>query len=96
MNRNIRKSPGDGSDGSPPSEAWLFAQAILGNPIPSPDSIDMAGQTKREHLEWLATISPRHEAELRKLLGEEAERRRQREQLEWLATMGIFKLALST
>ncbi len=34
MHRDLRKQPGDGSDGSPPSKAWLFAQTLLGKPVP--------------------------------------------------------------
>ena len=38
MDRNFRKSAHDEADASPPSEAWLFAQALLGKPIPNPAS----------------------------------------------------------
>ena len=36
MKRQSQTHSGLPSDGSPPSAAWLFAQAILGNPIPNP------------------------------------------------------------
>jgi hypothetical protein len=46
---------------------------------------------ERELLEWLASISPRHEAELRRLRRAEAEaeakKRHERELLEWLASI---------
>jgi hypothetical protein len=32
MPLNLSKQAEDGSDGAPPSEAWLFAQAILAHP----------------------------------------------------------------
>ena len=86
MNRNFRKEVApEGAGASPPSEAWLFAQAILGKPIPSASQAEADARAKREQLEWLAQISPEHESQLRSLLGAEAEARRQRKQLEWLA-----------
>jgi len=45
-------------------EAWLFAQEILGRPIPRPPSA-AAARRDREQLEWLASISDRHAAECR-------------------------------
>src|SRR5262249_34315604 len=55
--------------------------------IPNPAAAEAKVRAEREHLEWLAQISPRHEHLLRKLQSEEAEARRQREELEWLATI---------
>jgi hypothetical protein len=85
MHRNLRKQPCDGSDGSPPSEAWLFAQAILGKPIPRIVSPETAARAKREELERLAQFSSRHAGELRSLQAAEAQARHDRELLEWAA-----------
>lgn len=85
MRRDLLKHPGDGSDGSPPSEAWLFAQAILGKPIPRIVNPRMEARVKREQLERLAHISPSNAEELRRMQSAEAEARRQRELLEWCA-----------
>jgi len=79
-----KKTAGGASD-SPPSEAWLFAQAILGKPVPNPYQARDDARVERERLEWLAQISPRHAGQLRRLQSAEAEARRQRELLEWLA-----------
>ncbi len=87
MAHDFRKGPVDGADCSPPSEAWLFAQALLGKPVPSASATQADARAEREQLEWLAHISPRHQQELQRLRGAEAEARRQREQLEWLATI---------
>jgi hypothetical protein len=75
MHRNSRKKPADGSDGLPPSEAWLFAQAILGKPIPRIISPLAQAKAKREELERLAQFSSRHAEELRQLQSAEAEAR---------------------
>jgi hypothetical protein len=85
MDRNFTKNNADGPGASPPSEAWLFAQALLGKPVPSPSRERTEARASREQLEWLAQISDRHAAQLRALQSAEAEARRQREQLEWLA-----------
>jgi hypothetical protein len=87
MNRNLGRKPAPEVDASPPSEALQFAQALLGKSIPNPAAAKAEARIERERLEWLATISPRHEQELRRLQSAEAEARRQREQLEWLATI---------
>jgi hypothetical protein len=71
------------STGPPPSEAWLFAQELLGNPVPASAGHDPAAEL--EYRQWLAQISPRHEEELRKRRSDEHEARRKREHLEWLA-----------
>ena len=86
MDRNFRKPARDEADASPPSESWLFAQALLGKPIPNPASAQADARAKREHLEWLASFSTEHAAQLRRLQSEEAEARHQRELLQWLAT----------
>jgi hypothetical protein len=85
MYRNLPKRPGDGSDGSPPSEAWLFAQAIQGKPIPKIVSPGTQSRGKREDLERMAQFSSRHAEELRRLQGAEAEARHKRAILEWAA-----------
>jgi hypothetical protein len=71
--------------GQPPSEAWLFAQELLGNPVPASAGHDLAAEL--EYREWLAQISPRHEEALRKRRHDEHELRRKREHLEWLAAV---------
>ena len=86
MDRNVRKQAAPEGDGaSPPSEAWLFAQALLGKPIPSASAAEAEARRQRERLEWLASISDRHALELRRLQSAETEARRDRERLEWLA-----------
>lgn len=70
---------------SPPSETWLFAQAILGRPIPSILSAEVEAKTRRAELERLAPFSPRHARELRVLQAGEAQARRSREVLQWAA-----------
>lgn len=60
--------------GQPPSEAWLFAQELLGNPVPASAGHDSSAELK--YREWLAQISPRHEEELRKRRSDEHEARR--------------------
>lgn len=71
--------------GPPYSEAWLFAQQLLGNPIPDPQVAARNGSEDRAKLEWLAAISPRHAEELRRLENQDAEARRKREALIWAA-----------
>jgi hypothetical protein len=86
MDRGFRRDTApDGVGASPPSEAWLFAQALLGKPVPSPSRARTEARANREQLEWLAQISDRHAAQLRALQSAEREARRQHEQLEWLA-----------
>jgi hypothetical protein len=85
MHRNLRKQPVDGSDGSPPSEAWLFAQAILGNPIPRVVSPEARSRAEHEELQRLAPFSSRHAEELRRRQAAESEARHDREVLEWSA-----------
>lgn len=69
----------------PYSEAWLFAQELLGNPIPDPQVAARNGSEDRAKLEWLAAISPPHAEELRRLENQGAEARRKRESLIWAA-----------
>jgi hypothetical protein len=70
---------------SPPSEAWLFAQAILGNPLPDPRAADAHSRHERELLEFAASISDRARDELRRVQADEAQARRDRDLLEWVA-----------
>jgi hypothetical protein len=84
MDRYFRKQPADGSDASPPSEAWLFAQAVLGKPVPSPFRAEAEARARREHQEWLAQISPEDARQVRGQLSEEAEAKAQQELLEWV------------
>ncbi|MBI2826027.1 MAG: HNH endonuclease [Planctomycetia bacterium] len=69
----------------PPSEAWLFAQAILGKPIPRIVSPETRAREKREELERLVKFPSRHAEELRTLEAAEAEARHDREVLQWAA-----------
>jgi DNA-directed RNA polymerase subunit F len=85
MERNFRKTPAAGAGASPPSEAWLFAQAVLGKPVPSPFRAEADARARREHLEWLAQISPEDARRVRGQLSEEADAKAQRKHLEWLA-----------
>jgi hypothetical protein len=85
MDRYFRnESAPEGPDGSPPSEAWLFAQAVLGNPVPSDSEAEAEARAKREQYEFLEQIAPERARELRGQLCEEAEARANREQLEFL------------
>ncbi len=86
MDQSFRKQLAPkGAGASPPSEARLFAQALLGKPVASPFRAEADARAKREQLEWLAQFSTEHESQLRSLLRQEAEARRKREQLAWLA-----------
>ena len=66
-------------------DAWLFAQAILGRPIPQAIGANVKSSARREELEALAPLSARHARELRKLQNDEAKAGRDRELLEWAA-----------
>lgn len=44
-----RDRPTEATSTLPPSDAWLFAQALLGNPVPN--------YSEQEHLEWVAEIT---------------------------------------
>ncbi|HEV3137785.1 MAG TPA: hypothetical protein VGZ26_07765, partial [Pirellulales bacterium] len=85
MHRNVSNQPGDGSDGKAPTEAWLFAQAVFGNPIPKIVRPEVVARAKRAELEQLARISSRHAEELSSLQYAEAAARHDRELLEWAA-----------
>src|SRR5947209_8100811 len=85
MYRNRSTSPGDGSDGSAPSESWLFAQAILGKPIPRLLSPQAKARGEREELEHLAQFSSRHADQLRRLQAAEAAASHDREVLQFAA-----------
>jgi hypothetical protein len=70
--------------GSTPSDAWLFAQALLGN-VPLTVSEPGANPgAKREHLAWLAKVSTEHQRRVRGLLEAEADARKRQDHLEWL------------
>lgn len=83
MDRNSNST--DCSDDSPPSEAWLFAQAILGRPISQVVPPGVRAKARHAELERLAPLSDRHAQELRDLQGAKAKARRDRELLEWAA-----------
>jgi hypothetical protein len=67
------------------SEAWLFAQELLGNPILEIHAAAGRASEERAKLAWLAEISPRHADELRRLENQDIEARRNRESLIWAA-----------
>lgn len=83
MDRCI-KTTEDAGD-SPPSEAWLFAQAILGRPTPQAVRPEIKARIRRAELEKLAPLSDRHAQELRNLQAAERDARRNRELLQWAA-----------
>jgi hypothetical protein len=85
MHRNSSTESGDGSDGSPPSEAWLFAQAILGKPLPCIASLRAASRAKRKELERQAYLARRLANGRHEPPPSDAELRHQREILEWAA-----------
>jgi hypothetical protein len=88
MDRRFRTDSAAARAGEPArSEAWLFAQAIRGRPIPDPAAAGRQGRAEREQSEWLAGISTDHEEQLRKLESAEADARRGRKQLEWVASI---------
>ncbi|MGD9722012.1 MAG: AHH domain-containing protein [Pirellulales bacterium] len=70
----------------PPDEAWVFAQTLLGRPIPSPSAVRAEARAKREQLAWLASISRRHEQQLHDELSRRSATIEDRERLEWLAS----------
>ncbi len=69
----------------PPSEAWLFAQAILGRPISRIARPEAKTNAQCEELGRLARLSCRHAEELRKVRSTDASARHNRELLEWSA-----------
>ena len=79
------RKPAEVADDTPPSETWLFAQLMLGQPIPRIVSPQAKAKAHREELERLSRFSSRHAEELRKLESAEAEARRDRERWEWAA-----------
>ncbi len=85
MDSYFRKGPADGSGTSPPSEAWLFAQAVLGRPVPSASRAEADARARREHLELLAAISPEDARRVRGRLSEDVDAKAQQELLEWVA-----------
>jgi len=88
MNRNFGGSSALPADGSAPSEAWLFAQAILGNPIPNlSQHLPKSADSRRRQLELLAESSTEFAEELRQLDVAEVKARQDRELLEWAAAI---------
>jgi hypothetical protein len=68
-----------------PTEAWLFAQVLLGRPIPPIVGPEAKARAERQDLECRAAYSPRHAAKLRSVQAAETEARRKRAVLEWAA-----------
>ena len=79
MRRSFRGETTDRNPPCRPTEAWLFAQALLGNPIPTAFGAEAEAKRNREQLEWLAGISTRHEEELRQVQAPEAQAPRPRD-----------------
>jgi hypothetical protein len=70
---------------SPPSEAWLFAQTILGRPIPRVVTPTIKARTSRAELERLAQFSFKHAQVLHRVEAAQRDARHNRELLEWAA-----------
>jgi hypothetical protein len=85
MNHSFQTETAGGTCASPASDAWLFAQALLGKAAPSASSAAADERAKREQLTWLANISSEHESQLRRSLSEESDATADRAQLQWLA-----------
>ncbi len=68
---------------SPPSEAWLFAQAILGRPIRPVIRPEIKAKAHRAKLERRAHFSSRHVQELHDLQATQRDARHDRALLEW-------------
>jgi hypothetical protein len=68
-----------------PTEAWLFARLIRGEPIPPIVNPEARARAKREELERLAQLSSHHAEELSRIEIAETEARRERESLQWAA-----------
>ena len=85
MNRYRRDDDLQEPDEKAPTEAWLFAQAILGKPIPKIVSPETRARAKREELERLAQFYSHHAEELHSLQRAAAEARHDREVLEFAA-----------
>jgi hypothetical protein len=69
----------------PASEAWLFARAILGKPIPRVVRPEVKARAQRAELEGRAQFSAQHAQERRTLQASEREAQRTRQLLEWAA-----------
>jgi hypothetical protein len=82
--RNDRHTVQD-SDNSPPSEAWLFAQAILGKPIPRVASREANVRADREFQDFVASISPEYNRRLQDEQAARAAAAADRELLQWAA-----------
>ena len=86
MHRNVRnRSVREEVAPVHPTEAWLFAQELLGNPVPRVGPAAAEARRQRAELEWLASFSTRHEEELQRLRSAEVAARADRELLEFLA-----------
>ncbi len=85
MNHDYRPGNVKESDAPPRSDAWIFAQQLLGKPIPSASSQEVAARVEHEHLLWLAAVSPDSIDRLRDSLREEHDPTFEQSQLEWLA-----------
>lgn len=85
MNHDYRPVNVKESDAPSPSDAWIFAQQLLGKPIARPPREVSAAGIDHEHLSWLASVSPDSIDRLRDSLREEHDPTVERSQLEWLA-----------
>jgi len=85
MSRSLYPKSAEVFDNGPPSETWLFVQAITGKPIPKIVSPEARARAERAELERLARFSESHARELSRLREKEFAARRYREILEWTA-----------
>ena len=85
MSHVFRDDDAFSADETAPTEAWLFARLIRGEPIPPIINPEARARAKREELERLAQFSSRHAEQLSRIKIAEAEARRERESLEWAA-----------
>jgi hypothetical protein len=88
MHRPFRNAPRGAANQSPRSREYQsFLKAVFGIDLSSGSDEETKAREERAKLEWPATISTRHEVQLRLLLNEEAKAARDRENLEWVASI---------
>ena len=75
------------ADTSSPTDASLFADALLGKPVSRTSRAADDARTQHDCLRWLAEISSRHERQLLRPLRDAAEATAQREHSDWLAAI---------
>ena len=83
MDRNFRKPCATKPTRRRPANLGCLPRPCSASPYPILP-VQAEARAKREQLEWLASFSTEHEAQLRRLQSEEAEARHQGELLQWL------------